>query len=72
MHTHRVALTLIVIEQAFVDHPVIAVSTGGICANTQGSFDCDSDGTGYCGPTWGIAVCIGGVRDNTMGSFDCE
>ena len=49
--TLRVALTVIVMEQALVDKPAIAVSIGGVCVNTQGSFDCDCDGTGFGGPT---------------------
>ena len=49
--TLRVALTVIVMEQALIDKPAIAVSIGGVFANTQGSFDCDCDGTGFGGPT---------------------
>ena len=44
------ALTVIVMEQNLVDLPAIAVSIDGVCVNTQGSFDCDCDGTGFCGP----------------------
>ena len=40
-----VALTVVVMEQALMDQPVIVVSIGGVCANTQGSFDCDFHGT---------------------------
>ena len=51
MPAFRVSLTLIVMELTFVDLPAIAVSIGGVCANTQGSLDCGCDGTGFCGPT---------------------
>ena len=51
MLTSRVALTVIVMEQAFVGQSAIAVSICGVCNNTQGTFDCDCDGTGFDGPT---------------------
>ena len=51
MPTLRVVLTVIVMEQALVGLPAIAVSICGVCANTQGSFYCDFDGTGFGGPT---------------------
>ena len=50
MLTLWVALTVVVVEQALMDLPVIAVSICGVCANTQGSFDCDFDGTCFGGP----------------------
>ena len=51
MPTPWLALTVVVMEPASVDQPVIAVSIGGVCANTRGSFDCDCDVTGFGGPT---------------------
>ena len=41
MPTLAVALTLIVMEQALLDQTAIAVSIGGVCANSEGSFDCE-------------------------------
>ena len=49
--TLRVALTVIVMEQALVDLRAIAVSICGVCANTQVSFDSDCDGIGFGWPT---------------------
>ena len=51
MPTLRVVLTVIVMEQALVGLPAIAVSIGDVCATTQGSFDCDCNGTGFGWPT---------------------
>ena len=39
-------------ELALVDQPPISVGISGVCANTQGSFDCDCDGIGFDGPTY--------------------
>ena len=47
MPTLRVVLTVIVMKQALLGLPAKAVSTGNVCANTQGSFDSDCDGTGF-------------------------
>ena len=41
MLTPRAALTVILMEHGMVDSPGIAVSIGGVCDNTQGSFDCE-------------------------------
>ena len=50
--TLRVALTVIVMEQALMDQHSIVVSIGDVLTNTLGRFDFDCDELGFDGPTY--------------------
>ena len=47
MPTLWLAVTVVVMGLNLEGQAAIAVSNGGVCANTQGSFDCDCVGTGF-------------------------
>ena len=71
MLTSMVVLTVIVMEQALVGQPAIAVSIGGVCTTLRVALTVIVIEQALMYQP-AIAVSIGGVCAYIQGSFDCD